>query len=246
MNTTKKNVAIVSGGSKGLGEAIVQHLLNKNYQVATFSRHPTDFINKLMQESNKENFYWEAIDASDLGAVNQFVHSVIHKFGEVGALVNNVGMSSEGIITMMNKKTISNVLNLNLEGAIHLTQYCVKNMLIHKYGNIINISSVVGLRGFAGQSIYSASKAGLDGFTRSLSRELAPRGIRVNGIAPGYLKTDMTSQMTEKQLQHIIRRTPLGRLGRVEDIIGVVEFLLSPAADFITGQIIVADGGLTC
>ncbi|HZS43860.1 MAG TPA: SDR family oxidoreductase, partial [Blastocatellia bacterium] len=141
---------------------------------------------------------------------------------------------------------IHKVVTLNLESAIYLSQICSKVMLQQHSGSIISISSIDAIRGYAGVSVYSATKAALDGFTRSLARELGPRGIRVNSIAPGYFESIMVQGLTPDQLNTIVRRTPLGRLAKAEDIIGVIRFLMSPAAGFITGQTLVVDGGLTC
>jgi 3-oxoacyl-[acyl-carrier protein] reductase len=244
MNTSQK-VVVISGGSKGLGLSIVKNLLAHNFIVATFSRGESPAVNELMQRF-KENFYWEACDSSNFKDIKIFIKNVINKFGKVDCLINNVGMVVENIITMIPPQAVSKLIDTNLVGVIYLTQACIKNMLIRKNGNIINISSINSLKGQTGVSVYSATKAGVDGLTRSLSRELGPRGIRVNSVAPGYLKTDMTSNMSEKKLQQIIRRTPLGRLGVVDDVVGVINFLLSPSASFVTGQTIVVDGGYTC
>jgi 3-oxoacyl-[acyl-carrier protein] reductase len=157
-----------------------------------------------------------------------------------------VGVAVEGMLAVTRRMAIHHALAVNLESAIVLSREVAKVMLRQRSGHILNISSVNGLSGARGMSVYSATKAGLDGFTRSLARELGGRDIRVNSIAPGYLATEMTRELTESRRQQILRRTPLGRLGTIDDIVGVVRFLLSPAASFITGQTFVIDGGLTC
>lgn len=243
---TPKNLIVISGGSKGLGLGIVNSLLEQNYFVATFSRTKTKEIKQIENDKFRDHFYWQEIDASDFPALVKFVAYVNHHYGKVGVLINNVGIASEGIVTMLSPQTISKSLSVNLESVIRLTQACTKSMLLKREGIIINISSINGIRGQAGVSVYSACKSGLDGLTRSLARELGPRGIRINSIAPGYMLTDMTENLSEKKLQRIIHRTPLGRLGKIADVIGVISFLLSPEARFITGQTIVIDGGFTC
>lgn len=242
----QKLTVIVSGGSKGLGKGIIQYLLDHDYQVATFSRQETSFIREIFKSKHKDNFYWESLDASNHLNLNKFVKNIVSRFGKIDALINNVGMAVDALLTLTPSDAISKTLNVNLESVIRLTQACVKHMLPKKEGVIINISSIIGIRGYSGLSIYSATKAGLDAFTRSLSRELGARGIRVNSVAPGYLETDMSSSLSNAQLQQIKRRTPLGRLGKVDDIVGAIQFLLSPASKFITGQTLVIDGGITC
>ncbi|MCX8131436.1 MAG: SDR family oxidoreductase [Clostridia bacterium] len=240
-------VVIVSGGSRGLGKAIVQSLLNHNFIVAAFSRSETDFIKQLKEnEEHKDNFYWEPIDAKDYNSLKVFVSNLYKKYGGIAGLVNNAGASLEQLLPLTNEDNIDEILSLNLGSVINLTRYVSRVMLLKNEGVVINISSIVGLRGFKGTSVYGASKAALDGFTRSLARELGSKGIRINSIAPGFLDTDMTKEMTETKKAQIIRRTPLGRLGDVEDIVGVVRFLLSSEAKFITGHTFVVDGGLTC
>jgi 3-oxoacyl-[acyl-carrier protein] reductase len=159
------------------------------------------------------------------------------------ALINNAGVAQDGVLAMMPEEQIERMLQVNLQAALLLTKECVRWMLLQGQGNIISVSSILAERGFSGLAAYAATKAGLIGMTRSLARELGPRQIRVNAIAPGYVETEMSDSLDMQQRQQIIRRTPLGRLATTEDIVPVVEFLLSPASQFITGQTIVVDGG---
>lgn len=237
---------IVSGGSKGLGKAIVTGLLNQDYRVATFSRSETDFLIETRTNTPVERFYWESVDLNEPQTLRAFVFNVYKQFGGIDALINNAGMNLDRVLAVTTDAEIHQILTVNLEATILLSRLVSRFMLQKSEGVIINISSILGTRGFKGTSVYSAAKAGLDGFTRSLARELGGRGIRVNAVAPGFLETDMTGHMPENQRAQIIRRTPLGRLGRPEDIVGLIKFLLSPEAGFITGQTITADGGLTC
>lgn len=240
-------IVLVSGGSRGLGAAIVRQLLHQDFIVATFSRSETDFINRTAEE-NKHNrrFFWGAVDATEPAELKAFVSRVNREYGRIDALVNNVASNVDQLLTLMSAETVRGLLGLNLESMIHLSRYVSPLMLRQRDGVILNISSVVGIRGYKGVSVYSATKAALNGFSRSLARELGRRGIRVNSILPGFMETDMTRDMSDRQRDQIIRRTPLGRLGRVEDVVGLVGYLLSSQAGFITGQEFVVDGGLTC
>ncbi len=242
----EKKVIFISGGSRGLGEAIVKSFLEKGDTVATFSRNMTPFVESIMDSEHQERFYWQALDGRNHEAISDYMKQLYKRLGRLDVLINNAAMGNDGILALMNTDAISQLLSLNLEAVIRLTQTCIKLMLRNNNGVIINISSVNAVRGHSGVSVYTATKAGLDGLTRSLAKELAPRHIRINSVAPGYLETDMTQNLSEEQRKRIIRRTPLQRLGKVEDIVAAIDFLISPSASFITGQTLVVDGGLTC
>lgn len=235
------SIVIVSGGSKGLGRGLCEALLADGHTVATFSRSPTPFV-----EAERERFVWQAVDATDRDAVKRFVHDIKQRFGRIDGVVNNAGVAVEGVLPLVREDDVRRVISTNLEAAIHLAQVASRVMLAQQDGSIVNISSIVGLRGYAGLSVYSATKGALDAFTRSLARELGPRGIRVNSVAPGYLDTELSATLDPEQKGQIVRRTPLGRLGTAADVAGAVGFLLSPAARFITGITLVVDGGITC
>lgn len=241
-----KKVVIVSGGSRGLGRAIVQGLLESSYIVGTFSRSKSPFIEELQAGPFRDVFHWEGIDGTAFDDVAAFVKRFTAKHSRLDGLVNNAGVAPEAMLSFMHPNDISNVLKVNLEGAIRLAQACVRPMMARGSGAIINVSSIMGVRGYSGLAAYSTTKAGLDGLTRSLARELGGRHIRVNSIAPGYIVTDMSSTLSEGHQKQIVRRTPLGRLGTCDDVVGVVKFLFSDDARFITGQTLVIDGGLTC
>lgn len=244
MSETVKKVALVSGGSKGLGLGICKMLLAEGYHVATFSRASTPELEQLLARA-EGRMVWDAVDICDEEGVARFVHATRDKLGRVGFLVNSAGMANEGLLTMMKSADIARMVQVNLIGAINLSQACVKQMMVGGGGVIVNVSSVVGVRGFKGVGAYSATKAALDGLTRSLAKELGPVGIRVNAIAPGFMETEMTAELTEQQKARLVRQTPLARLGTVSDVAAVVKFLLSDASAFVTGQTIVVDGGLT-
>lgn len=238
-------VIIVTGGSKGLGMGFVENLLNEGHQVHSYSRTKTDFIEKMLKIFSK-TFFWSAVDGKQFDQVEEFIKNVYGTAGRIDVLINNAGIAIDGVLTLMKTEDISSLLSLNLESCIRAARIGAKYMLIKNSGVIINISSIIGIRGYSGLSVYSATKAGLDGFTRGLARELGGRGIRVNSVSPGYLETEMSSTLGDTQRQQIIRRTPAGRLGKVEDVTGVVSFLISDKAQFMTGQTIVVDGGITC
>ncbi|TKB73757.1 MAG: SDR family oxidoreductase [Nitrospira sp.] len=238
-------VALISGGSRGLGLAMVTSLLEHGYRVATFSRRPGEAIERL-KEKHGERFSFFEGDMSDQASLGSVVKRVEKDCGPIDVLINNAGIATDGVLATMQPGQIEQVIAVNLTGTLLLTRLVVRQMVVRSRGSIINISSIIGLRGYAGLAAYSATKAGLDGMTRGLARELGPRNIRVNSIAPGYLETEMTHGLGDTQRNQIVRRTPLGRLGTPDDVVGAVHFLLSPAAGFITGQVLTIDGGITC
>jgi len=244
-------VAIVSGGSRGLGAGVVAALLGAGYRVATFSRSPTPFIEGLLRNTGvASQFYWHKADAADPKAIIEFAAVVRRQFSRIDALVNNVALAADGLCTQATDAEIDQMINLNVRGVIVLTRACTRAMLAEgRGGAIVNISSINAQRGHPGVAVYSATKAALEGLTRSLAKELGGRRIRVNAVAPGYFESELVGKMKSLDagaLARVARRTPLGRLGTVADIVPVVRFLLSEEARFITGQVIVVDGGLTC
>ncbi len=239
-------VAIVSGGSRGLGAELIRGFLDRGYRVATLSRTGSAFTETLVRKPGAGKFLWQQVDARDPDALRAFVASVVDRFGRIDVLVNNAGAAREGILATMPLKDIAEIIETNLTAAICLAQACSRVMLRQASGCIINVSSINAIRGRTGVSVYSASKAGLDGLTRSLARELGPRNIRVNSIAPGYFESEMVKGMSDDDRDRIVRRTPLGRLARDTDIANAIHFLASEQAAFVTGQTLAVDGGLTC
>lgn len=237
---------IVTGGSRGLGAGLVQMFLDEGDRVATCSRTPTPEVEAWAKDpALADRFFYEPTDIVDRAAADGFIHHVVERFGVIDVLVNNAGLAREGVLGLMNPEAVDEVIDLNLKATIHVTKGVVRRMLVQHSGRIVNISSVVGLSGYRGLSVYGATKAALDGFTRALARELGTRGITVNSVAPGYLETEMTHGLDENDLLQITRRTPAGRLGTPEDVAAAVRFLVSPEANFITGHVLVVDGGLT-
>jgi 3-oxoacyl-[acyl-carrier protein] reductase len=246
MNEPRKSEfkhVILSGGSRGLGKALVEGLLAAGYRVSTFSRKPNEFTERY---SGNKDFFFVPADMSDPRSLTEFMKLAEGRCGPPYGLVNCAGVAMDGVIATMADETFEQLVSINLLGTLRLTKVVVRKMLLnHSPGVIINISSIVGLRGYSGLAAYGATKAALDSMTRALARELGTREIRVNSIAPGYLRTEMTQNMSEAQQEQIVRRTPLGRLGLPEDVVGPVLFLLSDAARFVTGQVMVVDGGIS-
>jgi len=239
-------IVIVTGGSRGLGAGIVQSFLDSGDLVATCARSRTDQIGVWLEDpATQSRLMFEEVDVSDRAATTAFVKSVIERWGRIDVLINNAGVARDGVLGLASDDDIDTVIDLNLKGTLHITKLVSRRMLAREKGNIVNISSIVGLSGYRGLAVYSATKAAMDGMTRALARELGPRGIVVNSVAPGYLRTEMSHGLDEAQMGQIVRRTPAGRLGEPADIARVVQFLTAPENDYLTGQVIVVDGGLT-
>jgi 3-oxoacyl-[acyl-carrier protein] reductase len=243
---TEPRVAIVSGGSRGLGAGIVRAYLDAGYRVATCARTATPEVERWANDpATADRFLFATADLSDRADVDAFVATVIERWDSVDVLVNNAGVARDGILGLTSDEDIDTVVDLNLKGTLYLTRAVSRRMLARQRGHIVNISSIVGRSGYRGLAVYSATKAALDGLTRALARELGSRGIVVNGVAPGYLRTEMSHGLDEEQLGQIVRRTPAGRLGEPADVARAVLFLTDPANDYLTGHVLVVDGGLT-
>jgi len=234
---------IVTGVSRGLGLAIAQRLnAEGTYRVVGLSRSHSDEYKTLMDSSDRVHFI--PFDVGDTEAIPAVVSQITKTYGKIWGLVNNAGTGNDGVLATMHKTDIDTVLRVNLTGPITFAKYVSRTMLAKRAGRIINISSIIASTGFHGLSVYAASKAGLEGFTRSLSREVGKMGLTVNCVAPGYMETEMTQGLDVHKMASIRRRAPLG-LARPEDAAGAVAYLLSPDAERITGTIMTVDGGST-
>jgi 3-oxoacyl-[acyl-carrier protein] reductase len=239
-------VVLITGGSRGLGAGLVEAFLEIGAVVETCSRSATDLVRAWENDPRyADRFHFTAADVSDRDHAERFVKEALARRGRVDVLVNNAGIAREGVIGLFADDALDQVVDLNLKGTVYVTRAASRAMLARRSGAIVNISSVVGLSGYRGLSVYGATKAALDGFTRGLARELGSRGITVNSVAPGYLRTEMSHGLDEQQLTQISRRTPMGRLGDPEDVARAVIFLTDPANRFVTGHVLVVDGGLT-
>ncbi|MEY2486448.1 MAG: 3-oxoacyl-[acyl-carrier protein] reductase [Verrucomicrobiota bacterium] len=242
----ENQIAVVTGAGRGIGHAIAARLASEGARIACVSRteenakRTADELNGVRADSAKAY----AVDVADHAAVEKAGASILADFGKVDILVNNAGVTRDGLAMRMPVQDWDTVLNTNLRGAFSFTQSLMRTMIKQRSGRIINVSSVIGLVGNAGQANYAASKAGLIGFTKSLARELASRNITVNAIAPGFITTDMTGVLPEEVQKSIIGRIPLSRVGDPQDIANAVAFLASAEASYITGQVICVDGGM--
>ncbi|MDH5642953.1 MAG: 3-oxoacyl-[acyl-carrier-protein] reductase [Gemmatimonadota bacterium] len=235
-------VAVVTGGSRGIGLACAERLVEVGAQVGLIAR-DKDRVEKAAKSLGIEAF-GVAADVSDAEQAQNAISQIEEKLGPVDILVNNAGLTRDGLLVRMSEADWDDVLNVNLKGAFHLTKAIARGMMKRRFGRIINITSVVGLMGNAGQANYAASKAGLIGFTKATARELASRNVLVNAIAPGYIETDMTDALSEDVKTALMGQIPLGRLGQGSDIANSVVFLSSDLAGYITGQVMVVDGGM--
>jgi 3-oxoacyl-[acyl-carrier protein] reductase len=238
-------VALVTGASRGLGQAIALALAAEGATIAAVARSEDALASSLeairAAGGTAEPF---ALDVSDTAACEATVEKITARFSKIDVLVNNAGVTRDGLLMRMSAEQWDTVLDTNLKGAFNLTKLVGRLMIRERAGRIINISSVIGLMGNAGQANYAASKAGLIGFTKSVAREFASRGITCNAVCPGFIETDMTKDLSEDLKKKLLTSIPLQRLGQPDDVAGVVAFLCSPAANYITGQTLTVDGGM--
>ena len=242
----ENQVAIVTGAGRGIGHAIAVRLASEGARIACVSRseenakRTADELNILGADSAKHY----AVDVADHAAVQKTGAQILEDFTKIDILVNNAGVTRDGLAMRMSVEDWDTVINTNLRGAFNFTQSILRAMIKQRSGRIINITSVIGLIGNAGQTNYAASKAGLIGFTKSLARELASRNITVNAVAPGFITTDMTAGLSDEIKKTIQSQIPLGKTGAPEDVASAVAFLASAEASYITGQILCVDGGM--
>ena len=239
-------IALVTGASRGIGRAIAIELAKEGATVAinyAGNKTAAEEVQNIITEMGGKAMIIQA-DVSDENSAMNMVEEVIKKFGGIDILVNNAGITRDGLFIRMKEDDWNAVINTNLTGIFNCTKVAAKYMMKKRSGKIINMSSVSGIMGNAGQTNYAAAKAGVIGFTKSLAREMASRGITVNAVAPGFIATDMTAAMPEKAQEHVLASIPLGKMGEPKDIANAVLFLASDKASYITGQVIHVDGGM--
>lgn len=241
-----KKVVLVTGGTRGIGRKIAEKYAENGYNlVLNYVSDNTDIdeIKNEFVKYNNEVLILKA-DVSKYDECEKLVKEAIEKFGKIDVLVNNSGITKDGLIAIMKEENFNKVIDVNLKGTFNMCRNVIPYMVKKKNGNIVNVSSVVGIAGNAGQSNYSASKAGIIGFTKSIAKELSARNIRVNAVAPGFIDTDMTSVLTDKVKENIYSQIPLKRMGEAKEVANVVYFLSSDESSYITGQVINVDGGM--
>jgi 3-oxoacyl-[acyl-carrier protein] reductase len=238
-------IAVVTGAGRGIGRAIALKLAGDGANIVCVSRTAENSEKIALEVKGLGRQAWAyAVDVADAKAVDASVEKILAQTPRVDILVNNAGVTRDGLLMRMSEEDWDTVLDTNLKGAFLFTRALSRVFLKQRSGRIINISSVIGLRGNAGQANYGASKAALLGFTKSVAREFASRGITVNAVAPGFIETDMTAVLSEAIRTDVLKAIPLGKLGKPEDVAQAVAFLASPAAQYITGQVLAVDGGM--
>lgn len=238
--------AIVTGGSRGIGRQTVLELARNGYAVAIVYQGNEEKANETMQMAMAEGAEAIAIkcDVASMESVTSMVNAVMEKWGRVDVLVNNAGQTADGLLMRMSEEDFDKIISVNLKGTFNCVKAVTSIMMKQRYGRIVNLSSVVGVTGNAGQANYAASKAGIIGFTKSVAKELTSRGITANCVAPGYVETDMTEVLSDKIKEAILAQIPMKRCADPKEIASVIGFLVSEKANYITGQVINVDGGM--
>lgn len=239
-------VAFITGATRGIGKAIALELAKEGYNIALNYRTENEALENLKKEISEIGVECYPVqgDVSKAEDSERMTKEIIEHFEQIDVLVNNAGITKDNLILRMKEEEFTDVINVNLVGTFNITKNVIKYMTKKRYGKIINLSSVVGISGNAGQSNYAASKAGIIGFTKSIAKELASRNITANAVAPGFIQTDMTNVLKDEIKEAIEGTIPLKRLGTAEDVAKVVKFLASDESSYITGQVINVDGGM--
>jgi 3-oxoacyl-[acyl-carrier protein] reductase len=244
--TSNQKVAVITGASRGIGRSIALELAGDGYNLALnylSNEAAVAQVQALVEERSVESISVQADVSTSDGAL-RLIDSTMTRWGQIDLLVNNAGVVRDGLLMRMDDSDWDTVVDTNLKGAFLVTKACLRPMIRKRSGRIVSLSSIAGIRGNAGQSNYSASKGGLIAFTKSVAREVASRGITVNAVAPGLIDTEIITGMTDRAMQTALSQIPLGRLGKPEEVAGLVAYLANDRADYITGQVFVIDGGL--
>ncbi len=252
MAETSKRIVVVTGGSRGIGRSICISMAGANTHIYFNYFNPANPDEDAEKAKETESAVIDAggsatsvsVDVVSEPAVNAFFEKIMEEAGRIDVLVNNAGITRDGFLVRMKTTDWDAVLDTNLKGSFLCTKAVAKIMMKQRYGRIVNIASVVGAIGNAGQANYSASKAGVIGFTKSVAKELAPRGVTVNAVAPGFIETDMTAVLPDKVKEALMKQIPLGHIGKPEDVAAAIIFLASDDASYITGQVIHVNGGM--
>jgi len=241
-----ERLALVTGASRGIGKAISIELAKEGYNIAANYRKETDELQDFKKEIESLNVKCELVkaDVSNFEECKSMIDELMSRYTTIDVLVNNAGITKDNLILRMSEEDFDSVIDINLKGTFNVTKNVVPIMMKKRSGRIINLSSVVGVNGNAGQTNYSASKAGIIGFTKSLAKELGSRNILVNAIAPGFIETDMTNVLSDEIKESINGQIPLKRMGKAQDVAKLVKFLASEDSSYITGQVIKIDGGM--
>ena len=239
-------VALITGATRGIGKQIALTLSKEGYNIVLNYRTENDALKELVNQIESNNVECLTVkgDVSIFDDCKNFTQKAIEKFGKIDVLVNNAGITRDTLLARMTEEDFTKVIDVNLVGTFNVTKNVISYMMKARSGRIINISSVVGVSGNAGQTNYSASKAGIIGFTKSLAKEVSSRNILVNAVAPGFIESDMTNGLKDEIKEEISKNIPLKRIGKPEDIANVVKFLVSEESSYITGQVINVDGGM--
>jgi 3-oxoacyl-[acyl-carrier protein] reductase len=246
MEVLKGKTAIVTGASRGIGKAIAVKLAELGANLVLNYRSDSKSVEDVIKEIENKGSKAIAVqgDVSVFSDAENIIKKAVEVFGSLDILINNAGITKDGLVLRMKEEDFDKVIDVNLKGAFNCIRHVAPVMVKQKSGKIVNISSVVGVTGNAGQINYSAAKAGIIGMTKSAARELAARGINVNAVAPGFIQTDMTEVLSDKVKESTLNSIPLKRFGSAEDVANMVAFLVSPSAEYITGQVINVDGGM--
>ena len=235
-------VTIVTGGAQGIGQAIAEFLAEKGGDIVIFDVTDGTSVAESIRQKGRRSLFVH-VDVTDAKAINEAVEQVIKEMGTIDNLVNNAGITRDKLFLRMKEDDWDSVINVNLKGAFNCTKAVLRHLL-KKGGSVVNVSSITGLMGNAGQANYAASKAGLLGFTKSLAREYGERNVRVNAVAPGFIRTDMTAKLEESTRDGMLRAIPLKRFGEAADVARVVYFLVSDYGAYVTGEVINVSGGM--